>query len=152
MSSFVIEGTLTVDISGLEGLAGEIRSVSIKALQGEIRKVADQILRELVEKDWPAGRASPGYVSTGELVDAINVTGGGTSLSIEMDGSRMSMSPLAQEIVQMETGVELKAGEYIWVYSLSHSMTKCQHTLTMVVADLFHIKVLTILIMLFLNM
>ena len=93
MSSFVIEGTLTVDISGLEGLAGEIRSVSIKALQGEIRKVADQILRELVEKDWPAGRASPGYVSTGELVDAINVTGGGTSLSIEMDGSRMSMSP-----------------------------------------------------------
>ena len=45
MSSFVIEGTLTVDISGLEGLAGEIRSVSIKALQGEIRKVADQILR-----------------------------------------------------------------------------------------------------------
>jgi len=93
MSSFVIEGTLTVDISGLEGLAGEIHSATVKALKGEIRKVADQILRELVERDWPAGRVSQGYISTGELVDAINVTGGGTSLNIEMDGSRMSVSP-----------------------------------------------------------
>lgn len=108
MSSFVIEGTLTVDISGLEGLAGEIRSVTTKALQGEIRKVADQILRELVEKDWPAGRASQYYVSTGQLVDAITVTGGGTNLSIEMDGSRMGMTPPSNGMFGAHMGLNME--------------------------------------------
>ena len=55
--------------------------------------MAYQILREQAAKDWPAGKASNGYVSTGELVNAINITGSGLSLTISMDGSRMSMTP-----------------------------------------------------------
>lgn len=89
--SFVLEGKITIDVSGIEEMAAKIKSVSISTLQGEIRHLAEQILRELAQQDWPAGRASPGYVSTGELADAVVVTGGGTSLNIEMDGSRMSM-------------------------------------------------------------
>lgn len=89
--SFVLEGKITIDVSGIEEMAAKIKSVSISTLQGEIRHLAEQILRELAQQDWPAGRVSPGYVSTGELADAVVVTGGGTSLNIEMDGSRMSM-------------------------------------------------------------
>lgn len=91
MASFEITGKITIDVTGLEEMAAKIRSVSIATLQGEIRQKAEQILRELAHADWPAGRASQGYVSTGELADAVVVTGGGTSLNIRMDGSRMSM-------------------------------------------------------------
>lgn len=92
MASFEIEGKIEIDISGLEEMASEIRTVSISTLQGEIRRKADQILRELAQQDWPAGRVSPGYVSTGQLADAVMVTGGGDSLHIYMDGTRMSMA------------------------------------------------------------
>lgn len=91
MASFEITGKITIDVTGLEEMAAKIRSVSIATLQGEIRQKAEQILRELAHADWPAGRASQGYVSTGELADAVVVTGGGTSLNIRMDGSSMSM-------------------------------------------------------------
>lgn len=91
MASFEIDGKIEIDITGIEDMAMKIRTVSIKTLQGEIRRMAEQILRELAHADWPAGRASKGYVSTGELADAVMVTGGGTSLNIYMDGSRMSM-------------------------------------------------------------
>lgn len=91
MASFEIEGKIEIDISGLEEMASEIRTVSISTLQGEIRRKADQILRELAQQDWPAGRVSPGYVSTGQLADAVMVTGNGNNLLIYMDGTRMSM-------------------------------------------------------------
>lgn len=108
MSTIVINGTLTIDISGLEELVGEIRSTTINALQGEIRSVADQILRELVERDWPAGRATQYYVSTGELVDAINVSVSGTSLNIEMDGSRMGMTPPSNGMFGAHMGLSME--------------------------------------------
>lgn len=91
MASFEINGTATIDISGLEGMAAEIKSTTVRALQGEIRHLAEQILRELAHADWPAGKVSRGYVSTGELADAVQVRGNGTSLTIEMDGDRMNM-------------------------------------------------------------
>lgn len=91
MSTVVLEGKITVDVTGIENIAAKIRSTTISTLQGEIRHLAEQILRDLAHADWPAGKASKGYVSTGELADAVVVTGGGTSLNIEMDGSRMSM-------------------------------------------------------------
>ena len=89
--SFVLEGKMTIDVSSIEEIATKIKSVSISTLQGEIRHLAEQILKDLAHADWPAGKASKGYVSTGELADAVVVTGSGTSLNIEMDGSRMSM-------------------------------------------------------------
>ncbi|KRL91699.1 hypothetical protein [Limosilactobacillus ingluviei] len=91
MATIELHGTLDIDVTGAEEIEGKIRSTSIAALQGRIRALAYQILREQAAKDWPAGRASNGYVSTGELVNAINITGSGLSLTISMDGSRMSM-------------------------------------------------------------
>lgn len=92
MAIIELHGTLDIDVTGAEDIDAKIESVSIATLQGRIRALAYQILREQAAKDWPAGRASGGYVSTGELVNAINITGGGLSLTISMDGSRMSMS------------------------------------------------------------
>lgn len=91
MSSFEINGSMSIDITGLEDMYVQIRSTTIRALQGEVRHLAENVLRELAQSDWPAGRASAGYVSTGQLADAVMVTGSGTSLNISMDGSRMSM-------------------------------------------------------------
>lgn len=93
MATIELNGSVSLQIEGLEDALQEIRSVSISTLQGRIRALAERILREQAAKDWPAGRASNGYVSTGELADAVVVTGNGTSLDIKMDGSRMSMSP-----------------------------------------------------------
>ncbi|MCD5422987.1 hypothetical protein [Limosilactobacillus fermentum] len=93
MASFVLTGNVEIDVSGLSEIVGEIRSVSISTLQGKIRQMAEQILRELAHADWPAGRVSTSYVSTGELADAVVVTGGSNTLNIRMDGSRMSMTP-----------------------------------------------------------
>lgn len=93
LSVIELDGTADIQITGAEAIEGEIRSVSIATLQGQIRQLADQILREIVASDWPAGRASKGYVSTGQLVDAIEVRGGGDSLTISMNGANMSMSP-----------------------------------------------------------
>lgn len=93
MATIEIHGTLDIDVTGADEIEGKIRSTSIAALQGRIRALAYQILREQAAKDWPAGKASNGYVSTGELVNAINITGSGLSLTISMDGSRMSMTP-----------------------------------------------------------
>ena len=93
MATIELHGTLDIDVTGADEIEGKIRSTSIAALQGRIRALAYQILREQAAKDWPAGRASNGYVSTGELVNAINITGSGLSLTISMDGSRMSMTP-----------------------------------------------------------
>lgn len=93
MATIELHGTLDIDVTGADEIEGKIRSTSIAALQGRIRALAYQILREQAAKDWPAGKASNGYVSTGELVNAINITGSGLSLTISMDGSRMSMTP-----------------------------------------------------------
>ena len=93
MATIELHGTLDIDVTGAEEIEGKIRSTSIAALQGRIRALAYQILREQAAKDWPADKASNGYVSTGELVNAINITGSGLSLTISMDGSRMSMTP-----------------------------------------------------------
>ena len=88
-----MKGTADISITGGEAIEAEIRSVSIATLQGQIRQLADQILREIIARDWPAGRVSGGYVSTGQLVDAIEVVGGGDSLTIRMNGANMSMTP-----------------------------------------------------------
>ena len=93
MATIELHGTLDIDVTGADEIEGKIRSTSIAALQGRIRALAYQIVREQAAKDWPAGKASNGYVSTGELVNAINITGSGLSLTISMDGSRMSMTP-----------------------------------------------------------
>lgn len=93
MASVVLTGKVEIDVSGLSEIINEIRSVSISTLQGKIRQMAEQILRELAHADWPAGRGSTSYVSTGELADAVVVTGGYNTLNIRMDGSRMGMTP-----------------------------------------------------------
>lgn len=93
MATIELHGTLDIDVTGADEIEGKIRSTSIAALQGRIKALAYQILREQAAKDWPAGKASNGYVSTGELVNAIDITGSGLSLTISMDGSRMSMTP-----------------------------------------------------------
>ena len=69
MSTVILEGKITVDVTGIENIAAKIRSTTISTLQGEIRHLAEQILRDLAHADWPAGKASKGYVSTGELAD-----------------------------------------------------------------------------------
>ena len=64
MASVTVNGKLTIDVSGLEDMAGKIKSVTTSTLQGQIRALADQILREILESDYP-GNSSPWYVGTG---------------------------------------------------------------------------------------
>ena len=47
MSTVVLEGKITVDVTGIENIAAKIRSTTISTLQGEIRHLAEQILRDL---------------------------------------------------------------------------------------------------------
>lgn len=90
---FTLEGKLSIEITGASEIEAKIRSTTIETLQGQIHQMAEQILKELAHADWPAGRATNTYVATGELADAVVVEGGGTNLTIRMDGSRMSMVP-----------------------------------------------------------
>lgn len=93
MAIIELHGTLDIDVTGAEAIEAKIKSTSIAALQGEIRALAFKILREQAAKDWPAGRSSGGYISTGEIVNAIVIEGSGLELTIRMDGSLMTMSP-----------------------------------------------------------
>lgn len=91
MASVELRGSINISIDDLGDIISEIRSVSIAALQGIIRNRADEILREFVAMDAGMRSGGSSYVPTRELADAIMITGGGTSLHIEMDGARMGM-------------------------------------------------------------
>ena len=105
MASVTVNGKLTIDVSGLEGMAGKIKSVTTSTLQGEIRALADQILREILESDYP-GNSSPWYVGTGEMADTVMVESSGTELHIWIDGSRLSMAITQADMFNIHASVQ----------------------------------------------
>lgn len=105
MSSITINGKVTIDISGLEDIAGKIRSVSISTLQTQIRALADQILREILAADYPA-RNTPWYFGTGEMADTVMVEGSGTDLHIWIDGSRLSMAITPADMFNINASIQ----------------------------------------------
>lgn len=98
-----MEGTLTIEWGDI---VGKIREVSISTLQGEIRALAEQILREILQGLYPAGNATQYYVTTGEIADAVEVTGGGEQITISMNPSRLSLAPLGNGMLGAHMGVE----------------------------------------------
>ena len=91
MAGFTIEGHVDIQIDGLEEFVAEARAATISGLQGEVRALANQILRESVARDNAMRSGGTSYAPTHELTDAIVIEGGGSELLIYMDGSRMSM-------------------------------------------------------------
>ena len=91
-----ITGTATVKAhipDDLLNLKQKIDHTVTSAMEGQVKALASEIMREAVAKDAAMRGGGAYYTPTEELVDAIVVTGGGKHLHIEMDGSRMSTSP-----------------------------------------------------------
>lgn len=91
-----ITGTATVKAhipDDLLNLKQKIDHTVTSAMEGQVKALASEIMREAVAKDAAMRGCGAYYTPTEELVDAIVVTGGGKHLHIEMDGSRMSTSP-----------------------------------------------------------
>lgn len=105
MSSVTINGKVRIDISGLENMAGKIKSVSVSTLQTQIRSLAESILREILASDYPA-RSTPWYTGTGEMADAVMVEGSGTNLHIWIDGSRLSMAITPEDMFNINASIK----------------------------------------------
>lgn len=91
-----ITGTATVTVhipDDLLNLRQKIDHTVTSAMEGQVRALASEIMREAVAKDAAMRGGGAYYTPTEELADAIVITGGGKHLHIEMDGSRMSASP-----------------------------------------------------------
>ena len=91
-----ITGTATVTVhipDDLLNLRQKIDHTVTSAMEGQVRALASEIMREAVAKDAAMRGGGAYYTPTEELADAIVITGGGKHLHIEMDGSRMSTSP-----------------------------------------------------------
>lgn len=91
-----ITGTATVTVhipDDLLNLREKIDHTVTSAMEGQVRALASEIMREAVAKDAAMRGGGAYYTPTEELADAIVITGGGKHLHIEMDGSRMSASP-----------------------------------------------------------
>ena len=71
----------------------KIKGTSIKALQGTIRDVAKDMLNDILVRDFPAGRATKSYITTGQLADTICVEGNGLDLLIYVDPAKLSLEP-----------------------------------------------------------
>lgn len=83
----------------------KIKGTSIKALQGTIRDVAKDMLNDILVRDFPAGRATKSYVTTGQLADTICVEGNGLELMIYVDPAKLSLEPYIDGWLGVHEGI-----------------------------------------------
>ena len=95
MAETILEGSITYE--GIQQVISQIHVGVMEALQGMVRKAAQDILHDILEQDYPSGIYSEYYTTTGEMADTVQVTdvqmgGSIASFKVWIDSSRLNMT------------------------------------------------------------
>lgn len=82
----------------IDRLKGDIISVTLST----VRKQAEEILHDILQTEFPAGKSTAFYTSVGQMADCVDIkdvhsSGGGVGFTVYIDSTRLSM-------IQMPTG------------------------------------------------
>ena len=72
---------------------GKVKSISRKALATTIRETAVNIMKNILEYEFPAHVTTSSYVTTGEMINTVKFRVSGDVLVIYIDGGALSAMP-----------------------------------------------------------
>ena len=72
---------------------GKVKSISRKALATTIRETAVNIMKNILEYEFPAYVSTSSYITTGEMVNTVMFRVSGDTLVIYIDGGALSAMP-----------------------------------------------------------
>lgn len=95
MAETILEGSITYE--GIQQVISQIHVGVMEAMQGMVRKAAQDILHDILEQEYPSGIYSEYYTTTGEMADTVQVTDVqmGTSVAsfaVYIDSTRLNMT------------------------------------------------------------
>lgn len=72
---------------------GKVKSISRRALAGKIKDTAVDIMKNILQNEFPAYVTTSSYVTTGEMVNTVRFRVSGDTLVIYIDGGALSAMP-----------------------------------------------------------